>query len=383
MEKCKVSELCGGCSYQGLPYKRQLEIKQEKVNKLLANFHRVEDIIGMSDPYHYRNKVQVSFGKIGNRILVGNYVPSTHQIVECDECQISDEIAYKIINSIKRLVIKYHISIFDENVYKGCMRHILIRTSSLNQYMVVLVTGSININKKDLFISDLLKYNPEITTIVQNINNQRTSMILADKNITIYGKGYIEDKLCDRYFKISPNSFYQVNKRQTEILYKTALNLAQLKKNELIIDAYCGTGTIGIIASDRVAKVLGVELNSRAIKDALSNLKRNKIDNVEFICEDAGKYMEYLSKQKIQIDTVIMDPPRAGSDYKFMNSMVKLRPKKILYISCNPVTLKDNLNYLSKFYKVEKIQPVDMFPFSEHVETVVQLSKGDIDRGKF
>ena len=376
MEKCPVSKYCGACTYQGVSYSKQLETKQKQVEKLLSGFSSVNKIIGMKDPLNYRNKVQINFAYDDNHnVISGYYIPSSHIIVPIESCMIVDEKINEIISSVKRIIIKHKISIFDENRMKGCLRHILIRSTNLNEYMLVLVTGSATIVKKELLIKDILKYNPNITTIIQNINNRRTSMVLGSRNNVLYGKGYIVDKLCGLKFKISASSFYQVNKRQTEILYNEAIKLANLNKNEILIDAYCGTGTIGLVASRHVKKVYGVESNLSAIKDANKNKSLNSIDNIEFICEDAGRYMEYLSKIRMHIDTVIMDPPRAGSDMKFMNSMVKLKPDKIVYISCNPITLKDNLKYLSKFYNVEKIQPVDLFPFTDHVETIVLLNR--------
>ena len=372
---CNVSKLCGGCTLQGVDYQSQLKKKQEYINSLLKNFGKVNKILKCSDPYYYRNKVQVSFGKDDNgNVIYGNYVTSTHRIVEVDDCLICDQRANEILKSIKKLIVKYKISIFDENSYKGCLRHVLIRTTNTNQIMVVLITGTSNINKKDLFIKDLVKYNPSIKTIVQNINNKHTSMVLGDRNYLLYGKGYVEDILCGLKFRISSSSFYQVNRYQTENLYLEAINHAKLNKNDVVIDAYCGTGTIGLVASKYCDEVQGVELNPRAIKDAGINAKINRINNISFVCEDAGKYMSYIASKNIKIDVVIMDPPRTGSDKKFMNSLLKLRPSKVVYISCNPETLKDNLLYLSKAYKVNRIQPVDMFPFTNHIETVVQLS---------
>lgn len=374
--KCIYSKYCGGCTLQGTPYKKQLEIKQVYISNLLKRFGKVEPILGMDNPLNYRNKVQVSLGYDDrHHVICGNYLPSSHMIVPIEDCMICDDRANKIINSIVRLIKKYKISIFDERAYKGCLRHILIRTSNTNEIMVVLVTGSFNIVKKDLFIKDILKFNPEITTIVQNFNNKHTSMVLGDKSTVLYGKGYIYDELCGYKFKISPSSFYQVNKRQTEVLYKEGLKLANFSKEDTIIDAYSGIGTIGIIASKDVKKVLSVELNKEASKDAIKNAKLNKIDNIEFINSDAGKFMENMAKNKLKLDGLIMDPPRSGADKKFLNAIFKLKPKKILYISCGPETLKSNLIDLTKNgYKVNKIQPVDMFPYTNHVETVVLLS---------
>lgn len=374
-QKCKVSKYCGGCQYQGIEYKEQLKLKQNNVERLLHSFGKVSNIIGMDNPLNYRNKVQVSFGyDEQHNVICGNYVTSTHTIVPIDNCMICDTKANEIINSIKRLIIRYRISIFDENSLKGCMRHVLVRTTSLNEYMVVLVTGTQNINKKDLFVSDIIKFNPEVTTMVQNINNKHTSMILGNKNITLYGKGYVIDELCGLKFRISPSSFYQVNKTQTEVLYNKAIKAAKLNKNDFVIDAYCGTGTIGLVASKYCDEVLGIEINEKAIKDANMNMKNNGIKNASFVAADAGKYMNYISKERIHVDVVIMDPPRTGADKKFMDSVIKLKPSRIVYVSCNPNTLKDNLLYLTKFYKVNSIQPVDMFPFTQHVECVVGLS---------
>lgn len=374
MEKCEVAKYCGGCQLQGKPYETQLSIKQENINSLLGKFGKVNKIIGMNKPTHYRNKVQVSFGYDDNHnIICGNYVPSTHTIVPVTNCMICDEIANGIINSIYKLIQKHKISIFNEHSMKGCMRHILVRSTNTNEYMVVLVTGTMNINKKELFIKDVLKYNKEITTIVQNINNKRTSMVLGQKSITLYGKGYVTDELCGLKFRISPSSFYQVNKSQTEVLYNEAIKAAKLKKDDIVIDAYCGTGTIGLVASKYCKEVLGIEINKHAIKDAVINMKMNNISNATFVADDASKYMYQLAKQKIHIDVVIMDPPRTGTDKKFMDAVIKLRPSKVVYVSCNPNTLKENLNYLTKFYKVKNMQPVDMFPYTNHVETVVEL----------
>ena len=376
MDICPLHKYCGGCSLQGVSYSKQLQLKQERINNLLGKFHSVNNIIGMSNPCNYRNKVQVSFGYDENhRVICGNYVTSTHTIVQVDDCMICDSKANEIICSIKKLINKYKISVFDEYAYKGCIRHVLIRSTNSNEYMVVLVTGSININRKENFIKDLIKYNPCITTIVQNINNRHTSMILGSKNITLYGKGYVIDKLCGLNFRISPNSFYQVNKYQTEVLYNTAISSLKLNKKDRVIDAYCGTGTIGLVASKYCDNVLGIELNKDAVRDAVTNMKMNRISNVSFICEDASKYMNFLAKEKYKVDALIMDPPRSGCDSKFIDAIFKLNPNKIVYVSCNPDTLKRDLLKITKKYTIKSIQPVDMFPFTDHVETVVLMSR--------
>lgn len=374
--ECKVFKYCGGCQYQGIEYTKQLEKKYEYVNRLLNRFGKVEPVLGMKDPSHYRNKVQVSFGYDDYRhVICGNYVPSTHMIVAVDDCMIADAGANEIINSIKRLIIKYKLTIFDERVLKGCIRHVLIRCTSENEYMVVLVTGSVTIRDVESLVKDIVKFNPNVKTIIQNINNKHTSMVLGERNNILYGKGYIVDRLCGLEFQISPSSFYQVNKRQTEVLYNEAIKAAELNGKEVLIDAYCGTGTIGLIMSKNVKEVIGVELNNHAVKDAIKNMKNNNIKNAEFICDDASEFMSRLAKQNTKIDVVVMDPPRSGSDMKFLKSLVYLRPKKLVYVSCNPDTLKRDLEYISKYYKINSIQPVDMFPYTEHVECVVGMQR--------
>ena len=373
---CPVSKHCGGCQFQGISYEKQLEIKQQEIDKLLSSFHTVKRIIGMDNPDYYRNKVQISFAYDDNHnIISGYYIPGTHIILPIEECMLCDENINIIISSIKRIIAKHKLSIFDERSLKGCLRHVLIRSSTLNEYMVVLVTGNTSLVKKEQIIKDIIKYNPEVKTVVQNINNRRTSMVLGSRNTVLYGKGHITDNLCGLDFRISASSFYQVNKRQTSLLYEEAIRAARLSKNDFLLDAYCGTGTIGLVASKYCDVVVGVESNSQAIKDAKTNKKINNINNVEFVCEDAGKYMEYLSKNKQEVDVVIMDPPRSGSDIRFMSSMMKLNPSRIVYVSCNPYTLKDNLKYLCKQYQINSIQPVDMFPYTDHVETIVRMDR--------
>ncbi len=376
MNVCPVKEFCGGCQYQGIEYAQQLNRKQRSVEHLLNSFHDVENIIGMDEPENYRNRMQISFAyDEQHRIISGYYLPDSHMIVPVNGCMLCDEGINRIYASIKRILSKYRLSVFDERSLKGCLRHLLIRCTNLDEYMAVLVTGSANLNSRDQIVKEIIRYNPEVKTIIQNINNRRTSAILGNRNIVLYGKGYITDELCGLRFKISASSFYQVNKRQTEVLYNTALDLADFKGNEVLIDAYCGTGTIGLTASRHVKSVIGIESNESAVNDAISNSRFNKIRNIEFVCDDAGRYMDRLSRSKTHIDAVIMDPPRSGSNMKFMSSMVKMNPFKIIYISCNPESLRNDLRYLSRFYTIKKIQPVDMFPYTQHVECVVLMTK--------
>lgn len=375
---CPVSRKCGGCQLMNMTYPEQLKYKQAKVVKLLGSFHRVNEIIGMKKPFHYRNKVQAAFGRTrGGEIISGVYQSSTHNIVKTDACLIEDEKADEIILTIRKMVKDFKLTVYDERKGYGFLRHVLVKRGfATNQIMVVLVTGTGVFPSKNNFIKELLKKHPEITTIVQNINNKFTSMVLGEKETVLYGNGYIEDVLCGCIFRISPKSFYQINPVQTEKLYGKAVEFAGLSGKERVIDAYCGIGTIGIVASKNAGEVIGCEVISDAVKDAKVNAGINNIENIKFICADAGEFMLSMKEQGEKCDVLFMDPPRAGSDKKFLSCAVALKPERIVYISCNPETQQRDLFYLIKNgYKVKKIQPVDMFPYTAHVETVVLLQK--------
>lgn len=382
-EKCPYSKKCGGCTYQGVAYEKQLKEKQELVDKLIGGFCKVSPIVGMSNPYHYRNKVHAAFG-ITRRgeIISGVYREGTHDIVPVEICQIEDKKADEIIQDIKGMLRSFKIKTYDEDTGFGLLRHVMVRRGfKSGEIMVVLVLGSPIMPSKNNFVKALRKKHPEISTVIVNINDKRTSMVLGDKESVIYGKGYISDELCGCRFKISSKSFYQVNPVQTEILYNKAIELASLTGKERVLDAYCGIGTIGIIASKKAKEVIGVELNKAAVKDAITNAKINGINNIRFFADDAGQFMLKTSAKMLEdksagIDVVFMDPPRAGSDENFMSSVVKLAPKKVVYVSCNPETLARDLKYFTKNgYKVESAVPVDMFPHTSHIETVVSMSR--------
>lgn len=377
-QKCPVYKKCGGCQLQNLPYDRQKSYKQVKVIRLLGEFCHVNEIIGMKEPYYYRNKVQAAFGKDRNgKTICGIYQSSTHRIVENPDCLIQDKTANHIISVIKTLLKSFKLKPFDEITMKGYLRHVLIKRGfKSGEVMVVLVVGYEDFPERRSFINALIKKCPEITTIIENINTGFGSLVLGNKNVVLYGDGKITEELLGFNFKISPSAFYQINPVMTEVLYKKAISFLNLTGKETVIDAYCGTGTIGIIASKYAKEVIGVELNSDAITDALENAKLNNIENINFVNADAGEFMEDLSKSKKKIDAVIMDPPRTGSDRKFLSSLCKLSPDKIVYISCNPETQARDLKFLrGKGYLVSKIQPVDMFPHTNHVECVVELHK--------
>ncbi len=377
-KKCLYNKKCGGCQYLHLEYKKQLEKKQKEVSSLLKSFGKVRPIIGMEDPYHYRNKVHgvVAADRQGNG-YTGIYEEKSHRIIRVDSCLIENQKADEIMQSVAGLMKSFKMKPFNEDTGYGFLRHILIRTGyHTGEVMVVLVTASPVFPSKNNFVKALRKKHPEITTIVANVNDRRTSMVLGDKQQVLYGKGYIEDVLCGKRFRISPKSFYQVNPVQTEVLYGKAIEYAGLTGKETVIDAYSGIGTIGMIASDHAKQVISVELNGDAVRDAISNAKINKIKNIQFCKADAGDFMVQMAARGQKADVVFMDPPRAGSDKKFMDSLLKLAPKKVVYVSCNPETLKRDLAYLtSKGYRVKETQPVDMFPMTVHTENVCLLIK--------
>lgn len=376
---CPYARKCGGCQLQELEYTSQLRWKQEHVEKLLKKFHTVNPIIGMENPLHYRNKVQAAFGyDRGRSIVSGVYQTGTHQIVPVTSCMIEDQKADEIIQTIRGMLKSFRLTAFDERTQQGFLRHVLVRRGfTSGEIMVVLVVGTTFFPSKKRFVAALREKHPEITTLVTSLNPNFTSMVLGSREEVLFGPGYIEDTLCGCVFRISPRSFYQVNPVQTEKLYSTAIDLAQLSGTETVIDAYCGIGTIGMVAAKHAGQVVGIELNRDAVRDAISNAKRNNMENIRFICADAGEQMRRMASAGETADVVLMDPPRAGSDEEFLSSVCVLSPKRIVYISCNPQTQQRDLEYLTHHgYRVKQIQPVDMFPFTEHVETVVQLSKG-------
>ncbi|MBQ9082487.1 MAG: 23S rRNA (uracil(1939)-C(5))-methyltransferase RlmD [Clostridia bacterium] len=377
-DQCPLYKKCGGCQMQNLSYERQLQWKQALEVKLLGRFGHVGEIIGMDDPYHYRNKVQAAFGMTrGGKIISGVYQSGTHRIVSVDDCMIEDRAADKIIVTIRSMLRSFKLLPYNEDTGAGFLRHVLVRRGfATNEIMVVLVTGKAAFPAKKDFVTALLAKHPEITTIVQNINDAKTSMVLGEREEVLYGPGKIEDILCGCRFRISARSFYQINPVQTEVLYGKAVEYAGLTGKETVIDAYCGIGTIGLIAAKHAKSVIGVEVNTDAVKDAKVNAKANGLENAQFFAGDAGEFMEDMARNGEHADVVFMDPPRAGSDRKFLSSVLTLAPDRIVYVSCNPETLARDLMFLSKNgYKVRKIQPVDMFPHTHHVETVVLLSR--------
>lgn len=376
--RCPVFGICGGCQLLHMNYPSQLAWKQQQVDNLLGNFAPVQPILGMEHPEGYRNKVHSTFTMDRRgRVRSGVYEENSHRVVPVERCLIQDPVADAILADIRQLMQSCRILPYQEDTGYGLLRHVLIRRGhSTGQVMVVLVTASPVFPSRNNFVNALRKKHPEITTIVMNINDRRTSMVLGERERVLYGKGYIEDTLCGYTFRISSKSFYQVNPVQTQVLYNQALEMAQLTGKERVLDAYCGIGTISLVASRKAREVIGVELNRDAVRDAIANAKRNGVTNTTFLCGDAGAYLDQLSREGEKLDVVIMDPPRSGSDETFLSSLCRMAPEKVVYISCNPETQARDLEYLCGHgYQVKRIQPVDMFPQTLHVETVCLLSK--------
>jgi 23S rRNA (uracil1939-C5)-methyltransferase len=379
MEKCSVYKKCSGCQLMNMDYTQQLKWKETLVKRLVGKFGRVNKIIGMENPYHYRNKAQTLFrcAKSG-KIVSGVYQSSNNGIVGVESCLLNNKRADRIAIAVKTVIGNLGISIYNPKTGKGYFKHTLIRTAyNTGENLLVLVTAKGDFPKKEIFVKELLKLYPKITTIVHNINPNPNKMMLGEREEVLYGKGKITDVLCGCKFEISPKSFYQVNSLQTEILYKTAMSFANLTGKETVLDAYCGTGTIGIIASKYAKEVAGVELNPQAVKDAKNNAKLNKRDNIKFFRDDAGDFMRNIAKEEVSApDVLFVDPPRAGCSRTFLNSAVELSPEKIVYVSCNPQTLTRDLMFLkTNGYEVHNIQPVDMFPHTNHVECVCLITK--------
>lgn len=377
---CPIYSECGGCHLQHIEYQAQLKIKTDYVHQCFENeslpTSTLLPCIGMKEPYHYRNKIQMVFSEKGKKIMAGFYEENSHRVVNIDNCFIQDDIANAIIKTSKELFVKHKIKPYLEDRGTGLIRHILVKHShATKEVMVVIVTVTEVFPGRNNFVTDLRASHPEITTIIQNVNSRKTSIVLGDFERILYGSGTITDILMNKKFVISSRSFYQVNSRQTEILYKKAIELAKPEKTDVLLDAYSGIGTIGIMFSDYVKNVISVEINQVSVKNAIQNARINNIKNVRFYKEDATPFINSLLSENVVIDIVVVDPPRAGLDSAFIDSLLKLKPKKIVYISCNPTTLTRDLKIMtSSDYSIKRIQPVDMFAQTYHVETVVMLT---------
>ena len=380
-EDCATYIRCGGCDLRHMNYESTLDLKRESVqslvNKAINDKITVKKTIGMENPYNYRNKAQYPVGlEVNNSPAIGVFAKRTHTIIPIQKCMIQTEISQKIANTILEFINKNNIEVYNEKNQKGLFRHIVIKVGKYtNEIMCILVLNKREFKKENELVNILVKEYPNIKTIVKNINTKNTNVILGQENINIYGDGYIKDKLGEFTFKISPMSFYQVNPVQAEILYNTAIKAANLNKEDILFDLYCGIGTIGIFASKFVKKVYGIEIVPQAIQDAKENAQINNIENAEFIVGDVeNAFDELLNKKNIIPTAVIVDPPRKGLDEKTICNLLRIKPEKLVYISCNPATMVRDLAKMENVYSVKDVQPVDMFPFTSHVECVAVMN---------
>lgn len=383
---CAVARQCGGCAHVGERYEHQLAAKDERIQALFADFNEadIRPIVGMADPFHYRNKVTSPFapGKRGpnggREILTGMYAAGTHRIVQTDGCLIENERAQAIVKAIRSIMKKHRIEPYDENRGTGFMRHVVVRVGhESGEVLVTLVTNDDAFPNSKSFCRELVKRCPFITTIVQNVNTRQTNVILGQQERRLYGPGFILDTLCGLSFRISSKSFYQVNAVQTTVLYDTAVDFAGLDGTQSVVDAYCGTGTIGLVAAKRGAReVIGVDSVESAIRDARENARHNGVENARFVAADATAFMRDMAAAGEGTDVVLMDPPRAGSTEDFCEAVAQLAPARVVYISCNPETQVRDVRWLeSRGYRLTVVQPVDMFPHTDHIEAVAVLQR--------
>jgi 23S rRNA (uracil1939-C5)-methyltransferase len=380
--ECKYFENCGACQLLDLSYQEQLKFKKNTVintlKKASINMDEIEtyDTIGMENPFRYRNKTAFSVSKDNsNKIKIGTYEQSSHKLVNLDKCLIQSELADSILKNTREVFEKHRINPYNKKTQDGTVRHIVIRTNKDNEAMLIIVTNTEGLPNADEIVNDLVKAESRIKTIVQNINNKRTSEILGYKNKTIYGTGTIVDYICDLKIIISPHTFFQINSIQAEKLYEKAIEFAQLGKDDICLDLYCGIGTISLLAAKKAKKVYGIEQIEQAIKDAKLNAISNKMDNVEFVSGKVENILPTLHKQDIKADVIILDPPRKGCEPEVLKAIKDIAPKRVVYVSCNPATLSRDLKILQEDgFNIDKIQPVDMFCNSVHVESIILMT---------
>lgn len=369
-----------------LSYDAQLKFKRQRVIDSLERIGNIKDPIvhdtlGMENPYRYRNKAQFPIGMKDGKVITGFYAPRSHEVIDTPSCLIQDEVSDKVMNIIKTWANKNGVSVYDEKTGKGILRHVMIRKAfKTNEVMVVLVTNGYDIPYIDELVNILKNDIQNLNSIVQNINREKTNVVLGDKNKTIYGNDTITDYIGDLKFNISPLSFFQVNPVQTEVLYNKALEYANLTGDETVIDAYCGTGTISLFLAQKAKKVYGIEIVEQAVKDAKKNAQENGISNVEFIAGKSEEVIPDLYNKGISADVIVVDPPRKGCDEELLRTIAAMKPKRVVYVSCDPGTLARDLRYLRENgFDVEEVQPVDMFAMTGHVETVVLIEKKQAD----
>lgn len=366
---------CGGCPLLALPYREQLAKKQARLQELLGGFAPVKAVQGMAEPLHYRNKAIASFAIQRGKLVCGLYAEGTHRVLPGADCLLQEEILNKTLAAVLDAARACRWTAYDEDRGTGLLRHTVLRSSCGGKVLVTLVTPGPDLPGSKNFCTALRKKAPWVVSIVQNINPTRSSAVLGSREKTLYGPGFVLDTLCGTQFAISSRSFYQVNRTQTEVLYKKALELAKLTGRETVIDAYCGIGTIGLCAAPLAKQVIGVERNPAAVKDAAANARRNKIANARFVCADATEWMAAAAGEGLHPDVVFLDPPRAGSTPECIAAVNKMKPRRIVYVSCDPETLARDVAAFTRLgWRAAKFCPVDLFPQTKHVETVVLLS---------
>lgn len=380
---CNVFYKCGGCQLQHMSYDMQLEMKRNQVRNVMKKIAHLEDVpvhpvLGMDDPWRYRNKIQIPVGEKDGELITGFYQQRSHHIIhDMETCVIQNELGDRMVEAVRRIANDLGIEAYDEINHRGMLRHIIVRTAyETNDTMIILVTRTEKFPQQAELVKQLVETYPSIKSIIQNINPERTNVILGDKTKTLYGENYIYDTIGDLKFKISPKSFYQVNPEQTKVLYDKALEYANVGENDVVIDAYCGIGTISLFLAQKAKKVYGVEIVPEAIEDAKINEELNGLDNVEFVVGEAEKKMEEWKEEGLRPDVIVVDPPRKGCDEKLLHAMIEMEPKRIVYVSCNPSTLARDLRILEDGgYKTQEVQPVDMFSQTAHVECVTWLTR--------
>ncbi|WP_272032015.1 23S rRNA (uracil(1939)-C(5))-methyltransferase RlmD [Oceanobacillus kimchii] len=373
---------CGGCQLQHMSYDLQLQMKQDQVHNVMKKVAHldhvpVHPILGMEEPSHYRNKVQIPVGEKNGEVIVGFYQKRSHRILQNqDTCHIQDEAINEVLPFTRQLMNKYGIQAYDEKSHRGQLRHIMVRVGHhTKDIMIVFVTKTSKFPEKDRIIKELTEQFPQVKSIVQNVNDQRTNVVLGKKTKVLWGESYIYDKIGNLTFAISPKSFFQVNPVQTKILYDKALEYANIDKDDVVIDAYCGIGSISLFLAQKAKKVYGIEVVPEAIEDAKMNAEINGMNNVEFSVGQAEKVMPKWKEQGLDPDVIVVDPPRKGCDVDFLEAMIAMKPKRIVYVSCNPSTLARDLRILEDGgFETKQVQPVDMFPSTNHVECVAELT---------
>ena len=373
---------CGGCQIQELDYNKQLELKTNEVKQVISRIGKLENVeihetIGMQSPCRYRNKAQFPIQNINGSTAIGFYKKKSHDVIPTDMCVIQHDINDKIITLIKTYIQAYNVSIYNETTHTGVLRHLVTKVGfTTNEVMVVLVANGTNLPHLNELASVLKENILGFKTLVLNVNKAKTNVILGKENKVIYGNGKINDYIGDLVFEISPLSFFQVNPVQTEVLYNKALEYAELKENDTVFDIYCGIGSISLFLAQKATKVYGIEIVEDAIKDAKINAKLNNLNNVEFYVGKAEEVVPKMYSEGKTANVVVVDPPRKGCDEKVLDTIVSMKPDRVVYVSCNPSTLARDLAYLDeRGYKCVEIQPVDMFPHTMHVECCAKIVK--------